>query len=188
MTRSCQAIMKSAVSALICAVQLAACSIMVLPNDVRPITGFEAVSLAEVSCIVTNAEEDSSEHVILNDKGEKTGIRANRQAWSKKLVEALAVELAKRGAHVRINAPLTLNVALPEITFTQIGNLNQFIVKVVVASSTGWSGKYEGIAESGLSAFESMNVMANRLAGQALAEAIKAMLRDEDFVAQLRKS
>ncbi len=180
-------VQRGAVAAVICSVALlAGCSITVVPDNVPPIKEFETMSLAGVFCIITNAEHDSSEYMILNDKGEKTGIRANRQVWSKRFVVALASELAKRGAQVRINAPLTLDAALREITFTQIGNLNQFIVKVAVTSSAGWSGNYEGIAESDLSAFESMAAMADRLAGQALAEAVKAMLRDEDFIAQLR--
>ncbi|MGE5174504.1 MAG: hypothetical protein ACM3MD_11830, partial [Betaproteobacteria bacterium] len=65
MKRLFHAMKQGAVAALICA-QLAACSITVLPNNVPPITGFDAVSLKEVSCIITNAEKDSSEYVVLN--------------------------------------------------------------------------------------------------------------------------
>jgi hypothetical protein len=60
-------------------------------------------------------------------------------------------------------------------------------VVVAATSSTGWSRDYEGIAEAGLNAFESRTVMFNRLAGEALAEAIKSMLRDDEFLMQLRR-
>jgi hypothetical protein len=37
-----------------------------------------------------------------------------------------------------------------------------------------------------LNAFESRTVMFNRLAGEALTEAAKSMLRDDEFLMQLR--
>ena len=179
---------QGALASLICsAVLLAGCSITVMPNRVPPVKGYEELSLTEASLIITNAEKDSAEYAIQNEKGTKTGLLANRQRWSKRLVEALASELAKRGAQVRINAPLTLNIALPRITFSQFKNLYQFKATVTATLSTGWSRNYEGIAETGLNAFESVTAMADRLAGQALTNAVKAMLRDEDFLAHLKE-
>lgn len=174
------------VALLVCsAMLLTGCGVKVMPNTVPVLKNVETPSMNEVSLIVVNAEKDSSDYQILNDKGQNIGFVANKQAWSKKLVESLAGELAKRGAHVRANASLTLSIALPEIIFNQIRDTYQFKVKTVVTSSTGWSKNYEGIAESGLGLFESAETLANRLAGSALADAVKAMLSDADFLAQV---
>lgn len=181
-------IKRGAVAALICSVALlAGCSYTAMPKNVPAIMGYEMVSLTEVSVIVTNAEKDSAEHKILTEGKEDSGFRANRQAWSKKLVEALARELARRGAQVRSNALLTLGLALPEITFIETKMDYQFKVKVVVSSSTGWSKTYEGIAGTSRYRAVSMTTEADRLAGEALAEAVKAMLGDAEFLAQLSR-
>ena len=161
------------------------CGVSIRPDNIPVLQGYENVSLTGASLLVTNTEQDSSEFVIRNDSGAKSGITANRYAWSKMFVEALAGELARRGAQVRINAPLTLSIAVPGIIFNQFGNLYQFRVVVAAASSTGWSRDYEGIAEAGLKGFESRTVMFDRLAGEALAEAVKSMLRDDEFLMQL---
>ncbi len=162
------------------------CGVSVRPDNIPVLQGYENVSLRGASLLVANTEQDSSEYVVRNDSGAESGITANRYAWSKMFVQALAGELARRGAEVRINAPLTLSIALPEIIFNQFGNLFQFRVVVAVTLSTGWSRDYEGIAEAGLNAFESRTGMFNRLAGEALAEAAKSMLRDDEFLMQLR--
>jgi hypothetical protein len=179
-------IKRGAVASLICgAALLAGCSHTAFPKNLPLIKEYEAVSLTGVSLIVTNAEKDSAEHDILTDEGEKSGFRANRQAWSKRLVEALARELARRGAQVRSDAPVTLDLTLPEVTFTQTKALYQFRVKVVVSSSTGWSKNYEGVAGSNRYGVWSASAEADRLAGQALAEVVKAMLGDAGFLAHL---
>ncbi len=164
-----------------------ACGFSIRPDNIPVLRGYENVSLTGASLLVTSMEQDTSEFVVRNDSGAKSGITANRYAWSKMFVQALAGELARRGAEVRINAPLTLSIALPGIIFNQFGNLFQFRVVVAARLSTGWSRDYEGIAEAGLNAFESRTVMFNRLAGVALAEAVKSMLRDDEFLMQLRQ-
>jgi uncharacterized lipoprotein YajG len=169
-----------------CATVIAGCSITVMPKNVPSSAGTDAISLTDAVVIVSNAEQDTSEYAVRDDKGAKTVIVANRARWSKKLVEAMASELAKRGARVRANANVTLNVSIPEITFNHFGDLFQFKVTAAVSSSSGWSRQYDGIAETSLGAVESASVMTERLAGDALSKVIKAMLRDEDFVAQVR--
>ncbi len=179
-------IKRSAVAALVFSSSLlAGYSYTAVPRVVPPVKEYETMSLKAVSLIVTNAEKDSTEHEILTERREQSGFRANRQAWSKKLVEALARELARRGAQVRSDAPVTLGLALPEITFIQTKELYQFKAKVVVSSSTGWSKGYEGIAGSNKYGIGSMITEADRLAGQALSEAIRAMLGDAEFLAHL---
>ncbi len=167
------------------AVLLAGCSMVVTPKYVPPIKGYDTVSFSGLSVIVTNAEKDSTEYQIPNDKGQKLGIVTNRQAWSGKIVEGLASELARRGARVRADAPLALSIALPEITFLQTKNRYQFKIKVTVSSSRGWSKNYEALAETGSGVFESLDAMANRLAGLSVEEALKTMLGDAEFLAQL---
>lgn len=179
-------ILSGIVAVLICgAAMLVGCSITVMPNNVPLIKGFETRSLKGVSLIVANAEKDATEYDIRNDRGDNSGLRTNRRAWSAKLVESLAGELARRGARVESHASLTLSITLPEIIFTQTRDLYQFKVKVLVSSSRVWSKNYEGIAESGLIGIESTTSMTNRLAGQALQEAVKAMLDDAEFLARL---
>lgn len=179
-------IKRGAVAALICgAALLAGCSYTALPKNLPLIKEYEEVSLTGVSLIVTNTEKDPAEHDILTDEGERSGFRANRQAWSKRLVEALARELARRGAQVRSDAPVRLDITLPEITFIQTRSLYRFSVKVVVSSSRGWSKNYEGIAGSNRYGVWSTAAAADQWAGQALAEAVKAMLGDTEFLAHL---
>lgn len=174
------------VAALICsAALLSGCSYAIMPKSVPPIKGYEALSLTAVSVTVRNAEKDATEYEILTDEGQNPGLRANRQAWSKRLVEALAGELARRGARVSSDAPVTLSLALPEIIFLQTSALYQLKVKVAVSTSTGWSKQYEGIAGSSRYRAWSVTAEADRWAAQALAEAVKAMLGDPEFLAHL---
>jgi len=185
MRKSSLVVKHGAVAALVCSLLLlAGCSYKVLPKKVPAIKAFEELSLKEASLIVTNAEKDSSEYVILTGAGKKSALRTNRQVWSTLLVETLAGELAKRGAQVTSRAKLTLSLALPEITFTQTKDLSTFKVKVAVSSSAEWSKNYEAVAESGSEGIETATALADRLAGQALAEAVKAMLGDVAFSTQ----
>ncbi len=171
---------------IFCLVLISGCSITARPDHIPVLKEYGKVSLAGASFIVMNAEKDSSEHEIRNDKGAKSGVVANRFVWSKLLVQALAGEFAARGAQVRATAALSLGVSVPEIIFNQFGNVCQFRVVVNIKASTGWSRDYEGIAEGQPNLFESTGVLVNRLANEALAEVIKSVLRDDDFLAHLR--
>lgn len=169
------------------ALLLAGCSTTVMPKDVPLVKGLEIGTLAGVSLSIRDAETDQSEYAILNSSGQGAGLVTNRQAWSKKLVEALAGELSRRGAQVRVNAAVTIGIALPEIMFSQDRGILQFKVKVVVTSSAGWSKTYEAAAEADPGAFELLDATANRLSGLVLKEAVKALLGDAEFLAQLGK-
>jgi uncharacterized lipoprotein YajG len=173
------------IAGLLCsAVMLTGCSYTAMPKNVPTMTGSETMSLSGVSVIVTNAEKDSTEYKILTNGKDDSGFRANREAWSRKLVEALAKELARRGAQVRSNAPVKLSLALPEITFIESKTEYQFKVKVVASSSKGWSKTYEGTAGTSRYRAASMAAEADRLAGETLAETVKTMLGDAEFLAQ----
>lgn len=178
----------SAVAALIfITALLAGCSYTALPNNVPRSAGYDDLLLKNISVIIINAERNGSIEEILTDQGEISGFQANRQLWSKKLVESLAAELARRGAMVRSNAPVKLSIALPEITMLQTTNLYQFKVKVVLVSSMGWSKTYEGVAGGDINSVWSVTAAAAQWCGQALAEVIKAMMHDREFLAALRK-
>jgi hypothetical protein len=175
-----------AVPALVLSVMLlGGCSIAVLPHTVPSPPGAREASLSGVSLAIANAEKDASERSIPTDTGGASGLKGNREAWSRKLVEALARELAMRGARVSSTAPLTLSVALPEIAAVQTGESFRITVKAAVLSSTGWSKNYEGIGGPGTARAWSISAEADKLAGQALAAAVKAMLDDTEFLAQL---
>jgi hypothetical protein len=181
-------ILGSAIAALIFSTALlTGCSYTALPNNVPRITGYDELSLKNISVIVKNFEENASTEEILTDQGEPSGFQANRQLWSKKLVESLAAELARRGAMVRSNAPIKLSIALPEITMLQTTNLYQFKVKVLVVSSNRWSKIYEGVAGGDINSVWSVTASAAQWSGQALAEVIKAMMHDREFQAALGK-
>lgn len=169
-------------------VLLAACStMMIMPKGVPPIKGLETGSLAGMSLSIKNTEAHSTEYAILNSFKQNTGFVTNRQAWSKMLVEALAEELSKRGAQVRVNAPVTISIALPEITVSQSRGLLWSSVKVAVSSSTGWSKTYEVVAESDPGPFENLHTAVNDASGQTIGEAVKAILGDAEFLFQLKK-
>jgi len=166
-------------------VMLAGCSYTTMPRNVPAITGLDTVSLSGVFVTIANAEKDFNEYVVLTPEKDDSGFRANRNAWSGKLVESLARELAKRGAQVRSKAPVKLSLSLPEIIFIECKTEYQFSVKVNVSSSKGWSKTYDGTAGMSRYRVANMAAEADPLAGEALAEAVKAMLGDAEFLAQL---
>ncbi len=167
---------------------LAGCSVMVVPKNAPPVKGTAPVSLARVSLIITNGEADSGPYKIRTDLGVTTEFRGNRKAWSQKLVEIMAEELSRRGARVRSGAPLAFRVAVPEITFTETRERYEFSVKAVVISSKGWTKDFTGTAGVSTSGVWSISSDADQLAGEALADAVKSMLGDSEFLAQLRKT
>jgi len=141
---------------------LAGCSYTAMPGNVPRSAVYDDLSLTNMSVIIKNAEENASTEEILTDHGEPSGFQANCQLWLKKLVESLAAELARRGAMVRSNYPITLSISLPEITALQETNLYQFKVKVLVVSSKGWSKAYEGAASGDINSAWSVTAAAAR--------------------------
>jgi hypothetical protein len=171
---------------VLCSALLGGCSTYtVMPKALPPVKGYEALSLSAVSLIVVNAEKDPAEQDILTAQKGRSGFRGNRQAWAKRLVESLSRELAVHGARVRSDAPVVLSLAVPEITFSESRDQFQFTVRVVVASSVGWAKEYEGIAASTVTSAGSMQADVDRLAGQALADAVGKMLGDTAFLVRL---
>jgi hypothetical protein len=166
---------------------LASCIVVVLPKDVPLARTANPGSYNGASLIVTNSEKDAASTAIRDDAGSKQGFTANRQAWSRKLVEAMARELARRGAQVRAGASVTIDIAVPEITITQLRDDFRCKVKVRAGSSAGWTKLYEAVAQTSVGSFEPLESMADRLAGLALTEAVKVILGDPEFAAQAGK-
>jgi hypothetical protein len=161
-----------------------ACSYTILPQAVSLVKGGGAAPLSAVLVAVANAEKEQAIYTILTDRGVKSSFRADRRTWSRKLVEALAGELARRGAQVRTVAPLTISVALPEIRYLE--TRESFRLKVAVVLTTpGWTKNYEGSAGLSMDSVASVTAATDRAAGLALADAVKAMLDDPEFLAHL---
>jgi hypothetical protein len=165
---------------------IAGCSYTPVPRSVPLLADARSGSMAGVWVLMTNGEKDDSLTQIPTDERRSSSFKANRQLWSRTLVESLAREFARRGATVRAGAPITLNVALPEIVFIETRDLYQFKVKAVVTSSRGWSKEYTGIAGVNASSVLSIQRETDRMAGQALSNVIKEMLGDDEFQHQMR--
>jgi len=162
------------------------CAMAVKPSAVPSVTGLETTSLSGDSLAIINSEKDSSAYDILNDKGEKLGIMADRQAWSRIFIDALASEMSRRGARIQVKAPLTLSIALHQIIFIQNKDICILKLKVSISTSKGWSKTYDAAAESGPGMFEFLNEVTKRLASQAISEGVKTMLSDAEFLTQIR--
>ena len=100
-------------------VLLSGCAVKVMPENVPSVRGARTKSFAGVAVAIVNAERDASSYDIPTDKGQKLGFIGNRQVWSRKLVDNLSGELARRGARVAPRAPMKLAVSLPEITLIE---------------------------------------------------------------------
>lgn len=166
---------------------LGGCVVTAVPERVPLQTGGLQQNLTGVSLVVLNAGRDASLYPILTETGVDVGLVGDRQKWSRKLTEALAGELARKGAALRADASLKLSVSVKEVTLVQTSEINQFKVKVSASSSRGWEKDYEVSSETQTGAFETVDSMARRLAGMSLAEVNKVMLNDRDFLAQLGK-
>jgi len=166
---------------------LGGCAVTAVPDRVPLQTGAPEKNLNNVTLVVLNAGQDASPYPILTDKGVDVGYVGDRKKWSQKLTEALAGELARKGAVLRADGSLKLSVAVKEVTLVQTGEADQFKVKASVTSSSGWAKDYEASAETETGAFETVDTMARRLAGMSLAEVNKAILNDPEFQGQLNK-
>lgn len=161
------------------------CTVKAIPDRVPMQADSRQKDLTGVSLVVLNAVRDASPHPILTGTGVDVGFVGDRQIWSRKLSEALAAELARKGAALRANARLKLSVAVTEVTLAQAGEINRFTVKVRASSSRGWSKEYEASAEAETGAFETVDSMTRRLAGTSLAEVNKVILNDRELLSHL---
>ena len=159
----------------------------VVPNGVPLQKGNQPHDVGGDTLEVMSGSRESAPYEILMPSGLDLGFTTSRQAWSRRLADTLAGELARRGASLRVNAGLKLKVSVESITLAQSREIYGFTVKVRDSTSTGWSKEYEASAETRINAFEFMDHLSRRLAGQALANVIKAMVEDPEFLSQIRK-
>ncbi len=164
---------------------LQSCSYTVMPRTVPLVRENETASFKGVSVLVVNAGKEAGESAIRTEAGRSSAFKGNKRQWSQKLAESLARELARRGADVRVTAPITFSVAVSEIVFVETRELLEFKAKALLSSTSGWTREYKGQASVQTSRIFSLSEEADRLAGRALAEIIKAILSDSDFAAQL---
>ncbi len=166
---------------------LSGCVTSVIPSEVPAQGGGRQEDLAGVILEVVSGSREPAPYKILTESGLNLGFTADRQVWSRKLADALAAELARRGARVRLNASLKLNVAVESVTLAQTEDTYRFNVKAGVSSTGGWTKEYDASAETTVGVFESVAGMSRRLAGQALANVVKTMAEDPDFLSRLGK-
>jgi len=163
------------------------CVVTAVPDRVPAQKGAQQQNLSGVSLMVQSSSRDAAPYPILTETGVDVGFLADRQTWSKKLAEALSSELARKGADLRSTATLKLSVAVTAVTLYQAGESTRFKVKVSASSSGGWAKDYEASAETTAGALETVDGMSHRLAGLSLAEVIKVMLNDPEFLTQVGK-
>jgi uncharacterized lipoprotein YajG len=177
----------AAVAAITVALLLSGCVISAVPDRVPAQKDISQKNLTGSSLVVMSSSQDASAYPILTEMGVDVGFVGDRQAWSRKLAEALAFELARKGAVLNSTASLKLTVTVTSVTLVQSGEINQFKVKVSASSSKGWVKNYEASAEATTGAFETVDSMTRRLAGLSLAEVTKTILDDRDFLVQVGK-
>jgi hypothetical protein len=175
---------RCAAAVLTGALLLNGCAVIAVPDRVPMQKGTIQKDLAGASLVVLSSARDASPFPILTEKGVDVGFVGNRQAWSRKLADALSSELARKGAALRATASLKLSVAVTAVTLEQTGEINRFTVKISASSSRGWAKDYEASAEATTGFFETVDNMTRRLAGLSVAGVVKVMLDDPSFMAQ----
>jgi hypothetical protein len=165
---------------------LVACSPrgVTLPGAVPPLEGYKDLALSGSVLGVVSVETDTTDFLIYHS-ARHGSFHGNRKRWCDTLVGTLSGELSTRGANVLPSAATRLMLRLPEITgrsgYVAIG----FQAKAVVTSTAGWTKTYEGQASSS-ELGTSFETRAARAASSTIAELVKAMLADPEFISQVR--
>ncbi len=161
---------------------LAGCSYTIIPANLPVSSLNQGTSLSGATVLIVNAEKNATDWPVTVDGKTSSGIRTNRQEWSNKMVEYLASSLARQGCRVQSTARLVVSISLPDIIFKEDAASTQFTVKMMAASSTGWSKTYEGTAQTQRVSSPSD---ADHLITLAFAETAKMILSDAEFQNQL---
>jgi hypothetical protein len=164
---------------------LGACSRGVtLPNAVPPLEGYKDLALSGSVLDVVSAERDNTDFLIYHS-ARHGDFHGNRKMWCDTLAAALSGELSKRGANILPSAATRFMLKLPEISgrsgYMAIG----FQAKAVVTSTAGWTKTYEGQA-SAAEMGTTFETRAARAASSTIAELVKAMLADPEFISQIK--
>jgi hypothetical protein len=177
-------VIRSATAAflLFCLFLATACSYTVIPATLPASAVDQITACSDSSILIRNAEANSMDSPIRRDGNGRSDLRTSRKAWSNKIVEYLAAELARQGCRVQANAGLVVSISLPDIILKEDLPAAQFTVKMLAASSTGWSKTYEGTAKTNR---VSASSDADLLIVQAFGETARKMLNDAEFQEQL---
>jgi hypothetical protein len=155
-----------------------------MPKSIPMVREMEGDSFRGISVLVKNAETDALEKTVPSETGGGSALKANKRAWSQKLTESLAGELARRGADIRVKARVTLSVALPEIIFSEDREVLELQARAVVTLTSGWTKGFDGAAKiKKSSVFSSEEI--DRLAGRALSEILKKIIWDAELSTHL---
>jgi hypothetical protein len=169
---------------LVCAaLSLIACSHLALPTAVPPLEEFKELALAGSVLDVVSVETDNTNFLIYRS-ARLGSFLGNRKLWCDALVAALSKELSQRGATLRPTAATRFTVGLPEISgrsgYATVG----FHAKAVVTSTTGWTKTYYG--QTSAAAGMTLGSLAERAANYTIAELVKAMFADPEFISQIK--
>lgn len=167
---------------------LSGCSVKAIPSAVPVVTKHADLSLSGVSVEIINDEKNDNDQEL---SGKITFFIVNRKQWTEYLISSLSQELQKRGGVITATSPLKIQLAMPEISAEEGQNLWRFHVKTTTNASSGWSKSYRGTAAASLwstGGFGGSNYIAGRAASATVAEIVKAMLSDAEFIEQLKSS
>jgi len=159
-----------------------ACSYVVIPDEAPALEESMELQLHGATVALLNAEPDDADFLIYASSRHGS-FSGSRRKWCDALAAALSSELTRRGATVSADAANRLRLAIPEITGHSGWATVGFKVKAVVTGADGWTKSYEGSASA--AAGMTMGGIASRSAAFAIAEIVKAMLADPEFVAKL---
>jgi hypothetical protein len=155
-----------------------------LPDAVPPVEGYRDLAWAGSVLDVVSGETDNTDFLIYRS-ARHGSFHGNRKRWCDTLVATLAGELSKRGANILPSAANRVTLRLPEITgrsgYMAIG----FQAKAVVTSTAGWTKTYDGQASSSEMG-TSFETRAARAASSTIAELVKTMFADPEFVSQIK--
>ncbi len=156
------------------------------PKEIPTVEGRDDLALSGTQVSLINAEEDQSDYHILLPNGRYSSI-ANRHLWTEKLIEGLRAELGKRDAAINSTASNKLRFSIPEIAQENgaWGGAARINVKVAVSSSSGWSKTYGGTAFARKGT--TVRDIIVRASSFALADVVKNMLSDKEFLAQIKQ-
>ncbi len=176
----------SVVAVAVCLMSLTAgCSLHVVPSEIPRLdtmTEGLAGSFDNIMVTLVNAQPDDSNYSIKSWKGTNSGYELNRKLWTEKLVEALGGELVARRGRVGTGAPVTISLKITEVIYPRyVYGKVLFDATASVTSNSGWTKTYVGKGDG--VAFRSKAW--NYAASWAIADLVRVMMSDREFVAEL---
>ncbi len=163
------------------------CSVHVVPSQIPRLdtrTEGLAGSFDHVTVTLVNAQSDNSDYSVKSSKGTSSGYLLNRKLWTDKLVEALGTELKARQGRVVGEAPVIISLKITEVIYPRyVYGKVLFDATASVTSNSGWTKTYVGKGDG--AAFRSKAW--NYAASWAIADLVRVMMSDREFVAELQR-